>query len=404
MYMSIIAAETHTATQGKNLSDMIFPGYLRADGRVGVRNYLLVLSTVALTNRWADLIGNKNKDAVALTGDFLRGLRGDDQALQDDVLAKLAMHPNVGAALILCFDRFSADQWRNRLASAEQSMTILSFMDQKGMVGALEKAAEELSKLDKQRQHSERTPMPLSKLTVALECGGSDVTSAICANPSVGRFVTSLVKAGGGAIISETAEFIGAEDIVRERAVSPEVAEQILACISAADERTAEDGERYRGVNPTRENIEAGLTTLVEKSMGAVCKIGALPIDGCLEFSQEPPEGGLYFMDTPFFSPVSLSGMAASGAQLTLFSLGVFNPSGNPLVPNIKVCGNTDTLATWDDSIDVSVSGLLDRSITLDEAAEKITAMVMKVASGQESRAEYWGEGQVIVPKTRALI
>ena len=184
----------------------------------------------------------------------------------------------------------------------------------------------------------------------------------------------------------------------------PEVAEQILACISAADERTAEDGERYRGVNPTRENIEAGLTTLVEQSMGAVCQIGALPIDGCLEFSQEPPEGGLYFMDTPFFSPVSLSGMAASGAQLTLFSLGVFNPSGNPLVPNIKVCGNTDTLATWDDSIDVSVSGLLDRSITLDEAAEKITAMVMKVASGQESRAEYWGEGQVIVPKTRALI
>ncbi|MBO34361.1 MAG: hydro-lyase [Rhodospirillaceae bacterium] len=402
--MSTIAVESHSANRVTDLSHTSFQGYLRSDGRAGVRNYLLVLSTVALTNRWADLISSKHKDALAITGDFLRGLRGNDQLLQDDVLAKLAAHPNVGAVLILCFDRFSADQWRKRIKSAGQSATVLSLMDQKGMTGALEEAQKELSNLDKIRRKLKRTSIPLSKLTIALECGGSDATSAICANPSIGCFVTSLVESGGSSIISETAEFIGAEDVVRERAVSSEVAEQILTCILAADERTDEEGERYRGVNPTHENIEAGLTTLVEKSMGAVCKIGDLSIDGCLEFAQEPPGSGLYFMDTPFFSPVSLSGMAASGAQLVLFALGVFNPSGNPLVPTIKVCGNVNTLAAWNDSIDVSVSGLVDRSISLEEAAQKIATMVMKTASGQESRAEHWGEGQVIVPKTRALI
>lgn len=393
--MSTIAAEPGLA---------FFSGYHRSDGRVGVRNYLLVLSTVALTNRWAELTVKDHEAAVAVTGDFLRGLRGNDMVLQEDVLTKLALHPNVGAVLVMCFDRFSAERWADRLSGCERPTTVLAFMAQKGMSGALERARAALSELDGRRREAARAPAPLSALTLALECGGSDATSAICANPGIGRFVERLVTAGGTAIISETAEFIGAEDVVRERAVSPQVAESILACIAAADQRTAEDGERYRGVNPTRENIEAGLTTLVEKSMGAVCKIGELPIDGCLDYAEQPSGSGLYFMDTPFFSPLSLTGMAAAGAQLTLFALGVFNPSGNPLVPAIKICGNAATLETWADSIDVPISGLVDRTMTLDEAQEKIATTVAEVASGSLSRAEYWGEGQVVIPKANALI
>jgi altronate dehydratase large subunit len=381
-----------------------FTGYHRLDGRVGVRNYLLVLSTVALTNRWAELTAGDHEAAVLVTGDFLRGLRGKDPARQEDVLTKLALHPNVGAVLVMCFDRFSAELWTDRLSDCGRPATVLAFMAQKGMGGALERARAALLELDGRRREAVRAPAPLSALTLALECGGSDATSAICANPGIGRFVERLIAAGGSAIISETAEFIGAEDIVRERAVSPEVAESILACIAAADQRTAEDGERYRGVNPTRENIEAGLTTLVEKSMGAVCKIGGLPIDGCLDYAEQRPGSGLYFMDTPFFSPLSLTGMAASGAQIALFALGVFNPSGNPIVPTIKICGNANTLKTWADSIDVPLSGLVEGAMTLDEAQEKIAAMVAIVASGSLSRAEYWGEGQVIIPKTNALI
>ncbi len=404
--MSIIAAEPHPPTRHRDTGPDrdSFPGYHRLDGRVGIRNYLLVLSTVALTNRWAELTVKGHKAAVLVTGDFLRGLRGKDPSLQEDVLAKLALHPNVGAVLVMCFNRFSAELWADRLSDCGRPVSVMSLMTQKGMNGALESARTALTELDGRRREAVRTPAPLSTLTLSLECGGSDATSAICANPSIGRFIERLIEAGGSAIISETAEFIGAEDVVRERAASPEVAERILACITAADQRTAEDGERYRGINPTRENIEAGLTTLVEKSMGAVCKIGKLPIDGCLDYAEQPSADGLYFMDTPFFSPISLTGMAAAGAQLTLFALGVFNPSGNPLVPTIKICGNTNTLETWADSIDVDLSGLIDRTMSLNEAQEKIATMVANVASGTLSRAEYWGEGQVIIPKTTALI
>ncbi len=411
--MSTIAADLPLnapgamSTGGNNpaKTDMaFFNGFLRPDGRVGVRNHLLILSTVALTNRWAELAADKSGETVVVGGDFLRGLRGGDAVLQEDVLESLVFHPNVGAALILCFDRVAGAHWQKKLKASSRPATVLVLMDQEGMAGAIKKAQIAIHELDILRGKVIRTSQPLSALTIALECGGSDATSAICANPGMGRFVERLVKAGGAAIVSETAEFIGAEDVVRARAISPQVAERVLACISHANQRTEEDGERYRGVNPTQENIEAGLTTLVEKSMGAICKIGTLAIDGCLDFGQQPPKSGLYFMDTPFFSPVSLTGMAAAGAQVTLFALGVFNPSGNPLVPTIKICGNRQTLSTWADSIDVSLAGLLGGSMTLEDAGNKIAEMAATVASGAPSRAEHWGEGQVIIPKTTALI
>ena len=407
--MSTIAAESQRTSSkdqvmGKDRDSPFFQGYLRSDGRVGVRNYLLILSTISLTNRWAELAAAGQENVVVITGDFLRGLRGEDAAGQEDVLAKLIDHPNVGATLILCFDRVSGKNWQDRQAGHKRPARILVLMDQAGMSGAVKKAQTTVSELDTLCRQATRSPQRLSSLTVALECGGSDATSAICANPAIGRFVERLVRAGGTAIISETAEFIGAEDVVRARAVSPMVANKALAFITAADQRTEEDGDRYRGVNPTRENIEAGLTTLIEKSMGAICKIGELAIDGCLEFAEQPSKTGLYFMDTPFFSPVSLTGMTAAGAQITLFALGVFNPSGNPLTPAIKMCGNGKTLSHWADSIDVSLDGLVDGAITLADAQEKVAKSVAEIASGKQSRAEFWGEGQIIIPKTTALI
>ena len=159
------------------------------------------------------------------------------------------------------------------------------------------------------------------------------------------------------------------------------------------------DGDHYRGVNPTAENIEGGLTTLVEKTMGAVCKIGAARFVGCLTFGQTPSDSGLYFMDTPFFSPCSITGMVAGGAQITLFSMGVFNPSGNPLSPTIKVCGNPQTLENWGDGIDIGLDALIAGEMSLDVAGERIAEVVLRVAGGEVTRTEAWGEGQFIVPR-----
>ena len=165
-----------------------------------------------------------------------------------------------------------------------------------------------------------------------------------------------------------------------------------------------EDGDSYRGVNPTAENIDAGLTTLIEKTMGAVCKIGQRPINGCLDFGQTPEAPGLYFMDTPFFSPTSITGMVTAGCQLTLFAMGVFNPSGSPLAPTVKVCGNPQTLAVWGDNIDVDVSGLITGEITLDQTAALIRRSVERCAKGMLTATERWNDGQFIVPRTQAAL
>lgn len=378
-----------------------FLGYARADGRAGVRNHLVVVATVALANRWAELVA-AGTSALVVSGEFVRGLRTGDARRQEQVLLALATHPNVGACLVLCHDAASARAWQERMRGAPCAWQVLAFMDQHGMEGGVRAGREALEALEIERALCRRVPCPISALTVALECGGSDATSALVANPAIGRVVDALVRAGGGAIVSETAEFVGAEDAVRAQCPDPGVAGPILAAIAAAERRMEEDGERYRGVNPTAENIEAGLTTLVEKSMGAVAKVGREPFRGFLAFGARPGRSGLHFMDTPFFSPCSITGMVAGGAQLTLFAMGVFNPSGNPLAPTIKVCGNPATASRWNDSVDVDLSAVLAGSVNLDEAARRLAARAIETVQGSETCAEHWREGQFIVPKTLA--
>ena len=229
-----------------------------------------------------------------------------------------------------------------------------------------------LWRLKEQADNAPRCAVELADLTIALGCGGSDVSSSICANPAIGAFVDRLVATGGTAIVSETAEFLGAERIVAERSVSTDVSDAILSCLGAEEAMMQSDGVDHRGTNSTQENIEAGLTTLTEKTMGAICKIGSCDFQGCLSFAERPGSVGLYFMDTPFFSPTSLTGMFLGGAQLALFAVGIFNPSGNPLMPTIKVCGNPNTCSEWYEAIDVDVSDLIGGQHGVRQGADRI--------------------------------
>lgn len=385
----------------------MFQGYARSRDRVGVRNYLAIVSTVALSNRIADLASQRyelevSESALQVRGDFQRGLQHLDAFLQDQVTAQLIDHPNIGAAVVLCHDRRAAQAWQSRLASVGKPIEVLAVMDSNGVQRAIDLATSALFRLGEQIRDQARVSCPTSALTFALECGGSDASSAVCSNPAIGRFVDRAVVQGTRVIVSETAEFIGGEDVVRAQSETPEVAEAIIHCISATAERMSGDGDNYRGVNPTAENIEGGLTTLVEKTMGAVCKIGNSRFAGCLTFGQEPLKPGLYFMDTPFFSPCSITGMVAAGAQVTLFSMGVFNPSGNPLAPTIKICGNPQTLEHWEDGIDVNLSGVLAGAMNLDDAGRVVAKAVLQVVEGERTKTEMWGEGQFIVPRMLA--
>jgi altronate dehydratase large subunit len=242
----------------------------------------------------------------------------------------------------------------------------------------------------------------LAALTLALECGGSDPTSALASNAAIGRFVDRVVDAGGTAVVSETVEFIGAEPVVDARTDDAGVRADICSRIAERERWHSQDVEDYRGVNPTAENIAGGLTTLVEKSMGAVAKTGTRAFVGALGFGEVPMRPGLHFMDTPFFTPLSLTGMVAGGANLVLFGLGQYNPSGCPLVPTIKICGNAMTTARWRDGIDIDASAILSGTASLDDVADEIAVFVSEVASGKTTAAERWGEGGIIMPRNHA--
>jgi altronate dehydratase large subunit len=369
-----------------------------------VRNHLAIVSTVALSNRIAELAAQHHEaqtgeHVLQVKGDFQRGLQNSDARLQDQVLAQLVDHPNIGAALVLCHDRRAAQGWTKRLEGAGKPIEVMAVMDSQGVQRAIDLAAQAMARLGAQVRGQTRVPCPFSALTFALECGGSDASSAVCSNPAIGRFVDWAIAQGARVIVSETAEFIGGEDVVRAQSASPEIAQAIIDCIAATEARMAGDGDHYRGVNPTAENIEGGLTTLIEKTMGAVCKIGSAQFVGCLSFGQAPSAPGLHFMDTPFFSPCSITGMVAAGAQVTLFSMGVFNPSGNPLAPTIKVCGNPKTLRDWGDGIDVDLSHLITGEMRLDNAGQAVAHAVIEAAEGALTKTEAWGEGQFIVPR-----
>ena len=381
-------------------ADLLGQGWARADSAPGMRNHVLALSTVALTDRLTQLAAAQVDGVLALTPGLSRGLRDPDADLQERVLEALIRHPNTGAVLVVVHDAPAARRMREKLADLARPVQVLAFMACHGYADALDQAVAALRALRTAASQTPRVPLRLADLAVALECGGSDASSAICANPAIGRFVDRLIDAGGTAIVSETAEFVGSEAVIRKQAANDEVVQQILACIAREEAMMAADGQDYRGVNPTAENIEAGLTTLIEKTMGAVSKIGQRPIDGCLGFGQAPSRAGLYFMDTPFFSPASITGMVAAGCQITLFAMGVFNPSGNPLAPTLKICGNPKTLSVWGESIDVDVSGLIAGTTTLDAAAGDIAAAIAACIDGERTATERWQEGQIIIARS----
>lgn len=397
--MFTTAVKPFTSTQAST-----FLGYVRNAGRVGVRNHLAVVSTVALCNRIGELAANRHEaqtggSVLQVKGDFQRGLQHADARLQDQVIEQLVSHPNIGGALVLCHDRRAAKVWQKRLETAGKPIEVMAIMDSQGVTRAIDLATQALGRLGQILSDQPRVPCSFSALTFALECGGSDASSAVCSNPAIGRFVDWAIAQGARVIVSETAEFIGGEDVVRSQSVSPEVAQAINDCIAVTEARMAGDGDHYRGVNPTAENIDGGLTTLIEKTMGAICKIGSSRFTACLSFGQSPKAPGLYFMDTPFFSPCSITGMVSAGAQITLFSMGVFNPSGNPLSPTLKVCGNPQTIEHWADGIDVDLSGLISGGMSLKDAGQVVGHAVIQTAEGVRTKTEAWGEGQFILPR-----
>ncbi|MEO8848233.1 MAG: UxaA family hydrolase, partial [Casimicrobiaceae bacterium] len=369
-------------------------GYARPDGRAGVRNVLLVLAINGLVARAAARIAAAVAGSVLVATSYGRGQFGDDQRIHRRQLEGLACNPNVGATLVVGADRVTADAIAQVIATASKVVDVVALDDvhedalvlsARGIVAAA-RMARELSRQRRQR-------CDVATLFVGVECGHSDATSGLVANPVVGAAIDRLIDAGATAVFGETIEWLGAEHLLAARAATPAVAHAIGDAVTRRERAVAAIGVDLTGNNPGAENIRGGLSSIEEKSLGAIAKGGKRRIDGVLQVAQAPSQPGLYVMDGPGFSPESMTGFAAAGAQLMLFTTGAGNSFCNSVAPTIKVSARPDTIAALPAQIDFDASAVFQGLDDVDSAGARLYSLLLEVASGSRTWGEVLGEG-----------
>lgn len=366
-----------------------FLGYARSKGRAGTRNHLLIISVTGLTGPSAARIAERVRPSLSLGTPFGSGVIGMDGEIHDRVLKGFVTHPNVGAVLVIGAEppkvaavadaAMNACRPTETLSLDECGHDALTLVDQ-----GVRAAAGLLRDLSRQIRQS----MPISELFLALECGRSDPSSGLVANPLSGIISDKIVDAGGSAVIGETAEWLGAEHRLARRAAGPDVAQAIRSAAERREAMAIEAGIDLVGENPGPTNIEAGLSTIEEKSLGAIAKSGESPISGVLGYGEAPSNPGLWLMDAPAYTPESLTGFASAGANIALFTTGVGNSYGSALMPTIKLSANPDANSRLRHQIDYDASEILTDKTRVGDAADGLQSLLCDVASGGLTWAE----------------
>lgn len=383
---------------------MEFWGYSRPDGSVGVRNHVLILPATRNVNYICHRIALAVPGVTTFytTGEY--GRTGGDRKRLARFLTGIARNPNVANVLLIGmphgygYPEFQTDALAAEIAKSGTRLEILNVDRCGGLEGTVVQGIRLARELVREATAMRREAAPLSKLTIGMKCGDSDATSGLAGNPALGRAVDRLIGAGGTALFSETLELIGAEQTLVQRAKTPEVAQRLLRLIESWEARAASIGEDIRTINPIPENIAAGITTLEEKSLGAVEKTGTRELSGVLDYCERPGEPGLWLMDAWMSSYSLLPSFAAAGAQLVLYQLGgnELPPEDAPLsavdpglvAPLLTISGNPRTAKAAGDYLDVSTGGVLLGTETLDAAGERILEEIVRTASGRAARGE----------------
>jgi altronate dehydratase large subunit len=381
-------------------SDPQWMGYHRADGAVGARNELLVLSVAGLTGPCARRVAAALPLAKCVTMPFGGGLLGADRQLHIESLIGFGANPNVGAVLLIGSDVPKVQLIAQRLKATGKPVAAVCLDDCDHDVltlshRALRAGADLLHEISRNRRQS----APVSALCVGLECGRSDPSSGLVANPLIGLLTDRLVALGATAIFGESMEWLGAEHWLAARAVSPTVAQALTSAAARRASLAQAQGEDLLGNNPGPTNIAAGLSTIEEKSLGAVAKSGTASIQGVLRMAERPSKPGLYAMDGSAYSPESVSGFVAAGAQLVLFSTGVGNSYVSLLAPTLKICANPQAAAVLRNQLDFDASAVFAGHSTLHNAAEALMLLLLEVASGTLTWGEILNEGDEVVSR-----
>ena len=389
-------------------SPATFQGIVRPDGRVATRNYIGILSTVNCSATVAKYVAEQFKGpaleafgnvdgVVALTHTTGCGMGSTGEGIDvlRRTLAGYARHANFAGVLIIGLGCEANQMDALFFTQGMKEGPLLRSMTIQDKGGTAKAVAEGVAIVKEMLPHAnqvKRETVPASHITIGLQCGGSDGYSGITANPALGAAVDLLVKHGGTAILSETPEIYGAEHLLTRRAVSRAVGEKIVERIHWWEEYTARNHGEMNN-NPSPGNKAGGLTTILEKSLGAVAKGGTTGLIGVYEYAMPVTAKGFVFMDTPGYDPVSATGQVAGGANMICFTTGRGSVYGCKPSPSLKLATNTPMYERMEDDMDVNCGAILDGSMSVQEAGQKIFELVLATASGQPSKSEAHGFG-----------
>ena len=370
-----------------------FMGYGRADGSVGTRNYVGVLSAVVCVNEVVENIVRQVQGTTRFTHHQGCCQTPLDIHIVNDTLINLGKNPNLHSVLLVSLGCESTDLSGVIEAIAASGKRVEHIVVQEVGGSARTTAQGILMAQDMVREASleQRWPFPISKLVLGMKCGSSDTTSGLVPNPAIGVASDLLVAAGGTSILGEVTEFIGAEHILAKHAANEEVAQGILKLVERMEQRAMAVGEDIRGGQPTGGNIKGGLTTIEEKSLGAIAKAGSAPIQAVYEYGQRPDKPGLVVMDSPGREPEILTGLAAAGCNVIAFATGRGAPQGFPFVPVLKITGSRTAAEKMIDHIDMNLSAVIDGGDTIPDAGHRVLEELVLVASGAMTKAELSG-------------
>ena len=371
-----------------NYTDFPLTGYRRDNGRVGIRNHVLIISVDDISNAAAEGVASLIRGTFALTHPYGRLQFGEDLDLTFNTLIGYGKNPNVAAVIIIGIE----PNWTNHLVEniVETGKPVAGFsIERTGDLLTIAKAARKAKEFVHYATELPRVPIDWSDIWVSTKCGESDTTSGLASNPTVGRVFDRLEKEGNTLIFGETTEVTGAENIIVEHCVTPEVADQFMAAFDYYQDLVQSQGTNLMGSQPTEGNIRGGLTTIEEKAFGNIAKMGKCQVMGYLDQAEEPKKGpGLYFMDSSSAAAEMVTLCCAAGAALHLFTTGQGNIVGNPVLPVIKLSGNPLTVETMSEHIDVDVTGLLRFEYNLDGAADRTMEMMASTINGRLTSAE----------------